>query len=498
MSSSEAVQGKNLEEKSEKARILLKELQPESVGETMDVLFREDPELTRELFMSLPNLLKAHDTLVVNLAGYLQGLPVEERTALIREVIGGLDGKTAAEATNAASQLWMDIHRENPELAAELFPALEEGFASTDFGKLREAVTALIDYSTQVAEKCIELSTDNPIIIANLIGILPPLINGMIKVVSSALENIDLPPEIIASALFNIMQAVDTAELGKVINGAASMANALHEGNLVLGGDDYRFRAVFSDFAGSLLANVDTDEVASAVVALGEDTEVIISTLTELLCRDPELHLRLVSVGISLENILIRAVSNSLLELQKMPDEAFSQMGEEIKRVDAAEVGRMLNSFVGLSTRLQEANPSLRQDLILDTLSVIDREQFGAAAKRMSLDMVEVARKDPGLREALEPEAVAEKINQAMATFNSSTASGPGAISDYLSKLVAAIDTEELEVAAGTVTTITSDVALASAGVALALLKPAVSVAWRMFKSLAGKAVEKLKGYISG
>src|SRR5450756_2469085 len=118
---------------------------------------------------------------------------------------------------------------------------------------------------------------------------LPPVVNSLVKVLSYSLGKLDMPPEILASSLFNLLLELDAGEIGRTMTSASKMVNDLHEGNIVLGSDEPRFKTVLSEFVGRVLETTDAEEVSRAAVALGEDLEVAVGSMMDLLNRNPEL-----------------------------------------------------------------------------------------------------------------------------------------------------------------------------------------------------------------
>ncbi|MBU4180029.1 MAG: hypothetical protein KJ625_08840, partial [Actinobacteria bacterium] len=289
MSASEAGSGGGFKVTRENVEAVLESVKPEAVDAAVESLFGEGGEMGPEILLAIPNVMNAYARMLTGFAEVLEELEPEERRKLLGEAAGKLDGVALGRATNAFSRLMMKVGKENPKLAAEVFPAIETAIEEIDFGKLRVGTVAYIEYAADLASMSIDAMLENPVIVANLVGILPPLINNLIKVISGALSEMDLPQEVLASAVFNIILEIDTEELGRAVTSMSKIVNELHEGNLILGRDEPRFRAVFAEFAEGILENVDTAEFARAVVALGEDFEVILDSVTDILHRDPEL-----------------------------------------------------------------------------------------------------------------------------------------------------------------------------------------------------------------
>jgi len=411
-------------------------------------------------------------------------LSVEERVALLKQAFGEYDGKALARSTNSFSQAMMAAHAENPALASELFPAIEDAFTDIDFGKMREAVIAWLDYGTAVASKSLEQVLDNPVVVANIVGMLPPMVNSVLEVLSALLENLDLPPEILASALFNVLTGIDAEKLGHVLTELSKQVNLLHAGNYILGGDEPRARAVTTDIAKRVLETLDVNVFVDALIALGEDAEVVVAAIAELFSRDPALVDAMARAVVGLTNVVARIFSNLMNEAANWPADALMVLGKEGRILDAAEFGRALDSFVTYSLRLREANPGLHRDLYVKFLQAINTEQAEIEVRAVLGDLKVAAVSNAGISKALEPEEMGRRINEMLAGFN--RVARPAAVREYLSRLFATIDSRELGEAVRNAGGGFVEGLFASAGTARSLLKSVSSVAWKLIKGMVG------------
>jgi hypothetical protein len=463
-------------------RKLLDGLEPES----LELAFREDPELTREAIESAYLLEMAWVRLIKVFARYLDSLDEAERTAVLEKHIAAIDGSQIAEMLDVYSDLLMKVHAENPDLVEKTYPAMEAVLRDTDFGKVRESSVALLDYFTAYMTHMIEVMMENPVVVANLVGIVPPLLNSIIKVLSVALEKTNLPPEILASALFNTFSALDAEELGRLLTTASRMAIDLHAGNYILGGEEPRFRAVFTDFMKRILDHVDSEAAAGAVVALAEDVETIAAVLVELVARDPEMVVLMSKTGAFVASVFSRVMANALAEAGAWPDELLVRIGDEVRGgLEPTEVGRALDSAITLALRFRETNPELHKEIMTEVLQGVNTERLELLLSSAGADMKGALLANPGVRQALEPEEMGRRVNDALVKFNSSAAGRPGAIRDYMTRLLAAVDTRELETAARNVTHGMMDAVFSQRERAMMLLKLGASNAWRLVKLIA-------------
>jgi hypothetical protein len=479
----------------EKVEGALDAVKPEAVEEAVVKIFTEDGGMAEDIYRAKPDILNAYANFTRAFAESLERLSTEERSGLIAEVVEKLDGEAVGDAANAVSRLLMKVREENPDLARQVLPAIRKAVDTTDFGKLREGASAWMDYAADMVVLTLEDALENPVVMANLIGIAPPLINNLIRIASTALEQVDLPKEVLASALFNTMLAVDREEVGKAISAASRLINNMHEGNLVLGRDEPRFRAVFDELAEGVLEHVDTAELSRAVVSVGEDFEVVLDATTDLLHRDPELMLQASSTVGALLNVALRGIANFLLEFSQLPDEILFRMGEEIRQnLEVSEFARILNLLLMLRNRFINVNPELLREMAAALLPAIDTEQAALLARNVSSVMSDVIRDDPGLSRKFEPEYIGGKVNEAIVAFNRYMSSRDGGPREFMARVFDQMDTVELELAVRNTAGSFYEAFFGSADRAVAVIRPVASGVWFAVKSLAALLIRKVLG----
>ncbi|MEW5784533.1 MAG: hypothetical protein AB1767_05555 [Bacillota bacterium] len=236
---------------------------------------------------------------------------------------------------------------------------LAETIRATDFGKIRRAITRQAEANYPVTESVVTAIVSDPLIFANLINILPPLLNNLLKGTSSALAQIDYPPEILASAVFNLLGDLETEELGEIINNASRFINKLHEGSAVLGREEPRFRPVLQSFLEKALHRVDETEAARALLALGEDIETLLCVAADTVVEKPELAAKVFSALLLGFNANLHGVTYLLEQLNELPPHLYQHMAAELDNKDFNKIGKLINNLVKLANRVLLEKPAL-------------------------------------------------------------------------------------------------------------------------------------------
>ncbi len=246
---------------------LLEAAEKAPVGE---VLFDKKAKLGRETILAFPRLLKIYLQLMVDSFGLSDrhaagGLGPNFRGAYLST----LDSMPLGDAVNAYFRLSRKLWEDDAEALVEAELKLAgETLSAIDFGKVRKAMEVKLEGHYPVWEGILSQLVGDPIIIANLLTSLPAFANTFIKLLSNTLQQLDLPSEILASALFNLLEALDIEELGRLVSGIGATVNSLHEGDLVLGLNEPRFREVAGRLIERYMSTTDWHANHEAMVAL--------------------------------------------------------------------------------------------------------------------------------------------------------------------------------------------------------------------------------------
>ena len=482
----------------EKSREALRNFVLDIEPDAVEAAVREDPGLARDLAFVRLKLLMACSSLAGAMADYGSGLSAEERSRLVEDIMSELDGGKLAASMNSVSSFLLKLRNEDAPIEEPVALATREFIEQADFGKTREAFEWWCGLMTSTGSEAIEEMMANPVVAANIFAMLPPLVNAVIRLFSKFVDSMNLPSEILASALFNIISELDAEELGRGLTAAARQVNSLHEGSKVLGGEEPRFRAVFSGFMSRMLDETDPGEIAGMLVAVAEDVEVMAGVMAGINAGDDDLMVLTALTGARLSVVIARTVTGVLLEMGKVPRSTWERVGREmLASMDPAEIGRAINAWVDLGLAFREANPDFNALFLEGAFSRLDFEKLELLLAASLSDMGRAVRSSPGLIKTLEPEQMGRRINDALKAFNSSVAS-PGTVRDYVARLMSVIDTRELSGASKKLAKGMTEGMLAGAEQGEVILKSFMSAAWSVVRFIFRRAADRLRGLKAG
>ncbi|MEW6553693.1 MAG: hypothetical protein AB1384_05350 [Actinomycetota bacterium] len=383
-----------------------------------DFLVKLGQDLDIEKLRSLPDAY----------APLVNQLLLEDRKAL-DGLIAGL-GVIAGEMMQAGERTWRKI------------------WNTADFGKIRVGLTAHLEGRREELQG--EAGLFNPVAISNLLGVVPPLANFTLRVTTRALQALNLPAEILANAVFQLLEDIDMAETGGLVNALAGFVNALHRGNLVLGRDEPRFKEVFSRVSRDLVENVDGEAFKNMLLALKDDGAVIGSVISDYVYATPEATAQVVRGVYLAVGAGLRATAETFRRFSEMPEEAIGAFIDSYEEaIDMREVARIINYGAVYMNKVFEARPGELARHTGRMLAGLDTEELVAAGKTAALQVAGAALADPTIKAAMEPEAVGEMINAGLAAFNRFAWQNPGVMADKAARFLAVVDTDQLVLAAG-------------------------------------------------
>ena len=295
-------------------------------------------------------------------------------------------GRWLAGLTNHGLRQLTQMHRKDPSRLAEPARALlGEVLPHLDFGLLRAALTAMADSAATTLPDTLARVAGDPVAMANLLESLPPLLNSLISLSARALSSADLPPEVLASALFNLVQKVEASQLGALCDELGAKLLTLHEGSLVLGRHQPRLQAVLARAARDLLASLDRQQLARVLVALGEDAGTLARVLGQLLLRDPELLSTLATAGAGAAGATLQGLADAVGDLSRLPEEQLAELFEGLHReAPTNQAVRLINGAAALTWRLLQRQPEPSDSRPLQrSRETLDRRTLGRVAWRL-------------------------------------------------------------------------------------------------------------------
>ncbi len=453
----------------DKVKSFLAQATPDNIAALSASLREQNGRFGATLVQALPDLLNAHAALLSALLHAVNELPPDERRAQIAAAAGRVDGAALGRALTELADAVHETHRRDPELIARLAPVLAEATRAADFGRLREGAVAWSSYRADALHALLAPALADPVRLANFFSALPDLLNRHLRLAADLLGAINLPPEIVASGVLNALESVDREQLARALNTAATLFNQLREGDWTLGGNEPRFAAVLGNVAADLLRQLDTPALTRALVAAGEDLGVIIKVVVELILRDPALTERLTLTGVAWNNVLLRALADTLHAVAQLPDEQYRQLFVAIMehwRQD--EMMQSFNEAVGLYLRFARLTPDLQREYLRRLLDGIDGEQLRDAWTLTGRAIGDVLRE----RELATPERLGRGINNALVRFNRRMDALDGGPGEFFKRVLGQIDAAELRRTANHIFGGLTHALLAGAERAQAVLQP--------------------------
>ncbi|MDP8225003.1 MAG: hypothetical protein P9L99_16710 [Candidatus Lernaella stagnicola] len=351
------------------------------------------------------------------------------------------EGLAAGEAINRLTAGLQALGSEDAAFAEACGPGLEAAVAAIDFGLLREGVAGLGEMTDALARQALGPAIDDPVVLANVFGLAPVVVNAALRTLRFVVERIDLPDEVLASSVFNLLLQVDQAELGGLISATAGRLNQLHAGSSVLGGGEPHLRSVCRDIVDGVAAECAAEDMAAAVTALSEDLSLIAEVVTERALHGSEAVSASAEAAAAIVNAAIKTTCYGVAAIGTLPPEDFDRfMTTCEERVDGAEAARLVNALAAVAERLGESPSKATREF----LAGVDKEQAGRAFQGAARRFWVAAQADSDVRLETQPERLGARVNEWLVRFNRAMDENPQGWRDWLRRFFDAVDTREL------------------------------------------------------
>ncbi|MDZ4131657.1 MAG: hypothetical protein U1E11_00820 [Dethiobacteria bacterium] len=426
----------------DRAMANLSYLEPEKARELARVLFWSDSAFSFGLLGQLPRGLNFVVALLDETGRQLQKVPPLLLKEFSAEMLRTLDTDAIKALYPTYSPLLTNLGLtpgNNPEAIERLqekkIRFLQDRLRSADFGKIRHKVTRHIDENYPVIESVVNTIISDPVIFANLLNILPPLLNNLLKGAASALENIDFPPEILASSVFNQLDDIRAEELGAIANQLNCLINRLHEGSSTLGGNEPRFRPVLKNLFEKTVQNLDAKEASGALLALSEDLEVVFYVAADTALQEPELAAGLLSAMLQGSSAVLRGLTYLADQIGDLPLGLMNGAAGELAEDHYKEFAKLINTLVNLSNKVLADHPDLVEKVLHSFYQSLDREALFTLLQALMQQGAAFATS----------EELAKAINSGLDNYNRKLESSPDFISERLTPCLDHLDCQKLD-----------------------------------------------------
>jgi hypothetical protein len=374
----------------------------EAAAETTRTLLWEDLELTLAALARVPEWAGAGARSLDELGRALEQIPPPLAVEVAAQLLERLDQEAlktlAATWVRVGARLWADpasrraltrslatllerLAESDPK--ALLRPAAQlalELMQHIDFGQLRAAVDRSARAAREELPLIIQHAVGDPVLLANLVQTLPPLVNTTLALSAEAIEALRLPREVLASGLFNLLESLDPAVLARIVDGVSRLLVQAHAGNLVLGQHEPALRSLLRRLLLDLAGRIDSQQASRAVAALAEDLATLLRAGSDLLYSEPALLPLTLATGSFALQTTVQGLTAALEKLGQLPPEALEQSAGELEQGlhhTAVTSTELINASTRLLGQILEHRPRLTRRAIRALWRGVDRPGLG-------------------------------------------------------------------------------------------------------------------------
>ncbi|OFW69487.1 MAG: hypothetical protein A2V52_01555 [Actinobacteria bacterium RBG_19FT_COMBO_54_7] len=436
----------------------LRDINPENARELIRTVLWEDIAFSMSIIGASPKLVNWLVEALIELGVQLNNFTLDILRDFLSKMGQDLDTSAIESLPSAYAPLVNDLLLNDREALDALIAGIghvAESALSTmgstlrnvgntaDFGKIRVGISEHFDRRREELAGIPEIFS--PVPLANLLGVVPSIANYLLRVLTRTLQALALPPEILANAIFQLLEDINQKELGGLVNSLTEFINSLHQGNLVLGRDEPRFKEVAGRISKGLVESVDGEQLKQAAIAVGEDGKVLGEVISGYLFATPESTTQVVKALHTAINAIMRTLGNTAKRMSELPASAMAELAEDFEaRFDSRELGRVMNHGMTTFNKLCDQNHDMVTEILRRSFSAVNTETWALAGKNVVLQAKDAAFSVPQVSAALTPKAIGRDINAGLAAFNRLSQEKPELISQRVSETLAVIDTAAL------------------------------------------------------
>jgi hypothetical protein len=340
---------------------------PTGLGEVM-------PEMVDRLFATLQAAVDKTATLAP-----------EEKQKHLDALGASLAAGQAGRLFTRALQSLHDLHQTHPTaLADAIAPAIRSWVEHTDFGALRDLADTMQPEARALAGEINALLWQYPSKLVLSLSFLPDLLNLAVIFLQETLRRFNqAAPDLVADIALSLVRSVDGRSLGAVLNELTALIRKIHTGSALIG-DPGRpgFQDDMQQMMTAIVGELDSHGYWSARIALQEDKEIVVRSLSEALADRPEVVSEGLRTYAARKNPGLRAGRLRLEALEQISDDALRQVLDDgLSDLDLQAWSDSVNLACGLVNRVTALKPELIPYLAQQLSASLDVDEIETAGR---------------------------------------------------------------------------------------------------------------------
>ncbi|MCS7144205.1 MAG: hypothetical protein NZ879_04210 [Archaeoglobaceae archaeon] len=376
---------------------------PAKIERDVREILSKDLEFATTFFSLAPRSVNAVFGLVQGVNSYMSSFASDAVVGLLRGVAKDLNAVYAAKAVNDFFDQMERLRKDHPKLIAELLgDRIGEFIDTLDFGKMKKFVedSAYCTYGT--FEIVNEKIFGNPVKLGNLVSSVPAVLNAGIAISNDAIRRVELPSEVLASALFATLTKVDVEQMGKMLSNVSTLINKVHEGNYILGKGDRKFKEIAETTMEKFLNSMDVEEFRKAVNAILEDLNDFSDALNNALWKNPLTMMALAPLAPTALNLLMGIGSKALSKFNELPPDLSAQITTSLmKEIDTKKLGEILTGIAKVVNGVAESDPKAISNILNSAIASSDKKELEKMLNNLVRSIVDVIASNPQILSAL-------------------------------------------------------------------------------------------------
>ncbi len=355
------------------------------------------PDLAKAALKEVPALANKILEFIMRMVKSFSDLPDEEKADVVVSFVGSLEVSRAAEVINDLVKITGDIHRTNPHFFADtLAPVIASLIETADFGELKEAIENSADDAELLARKINEKLWEYPAKVICLLSLIPTFANILVCATTETLAPINrLAPDLLTDVVFSLVNDVEGARIGTLVNELSELVRKLHTGSALLGEPGKpQLPRVVQKIAEDILSTIDSASVLKAMGMLEEMRSMAQMSFADAAEKHPDLVKGMYRQKFQSLNSRLRYLARKLdfLEMNMDDDESARFLSQGIAELDPQEVASIINRACTLFNRARKSNSAVVRDALSQMTASLDYEEMGRALRGFIEDAVDALR----------------------------------------------------------------------------------------------------------
>ena len=311
----------------------------------------------------------------------------------VKDYLADADASQIGAVISDAAGYLNRVHQENPLYLSEKFrPAMRAVIQATDFGEIKEMITASSEDFTALANMINEELWQYPAKVVLLVSLVPDVLNILLASLVETMRPFNkIAPDLLCDVVVSLLREIDRETAGNLVNELSELVRKVHTGSALIGeGGNYAFPAEVSDLMSGIIRSIDIPLLFRSRDMLGEISHLIRLSFIDILEDNPDYAADYFQSHFRSLTSLVRSWSIKADAFERLftDEDVAREFARGMGELDAQDMADTVNRLCLLFNNVRQHTPGTIKNFLTQYFASLDPSIISETAAWLTDDVV--------------------------------------------------------------------------------------------------------------